>query len=207
MNPVESLQAVYDALKKQQDELAKSAEEISRYMATIHESMEDVQQAIQKLGCLSIRLPSFDNYSAPLADVLRSMEETPNLGITAAIERVLKANPNIPLPPTSVRNILRKANFELVGDNPMASIHQILKRLIARQGSPFVSVEYQGQTLYKYDPKRDWMRTLKGVNLPPGSLEEAGRAAKSAAPPVPRASSAPPVPSDWALLTNPEKEK
>jgi hypothetical protein len=52
------------------------------------------------------------------------------------------------------------------GDNPMASIHQILKRLIARQRSPFVSVEYQGQTLYKYDPKLDWVRTLKGSQNP-----------------------------------------
>jgi hypothetical protein len=58
------------------------------------------------------------------------------------------------LPPTSIRNALKEAGFELTGDNPLASIHQVLKRLVARENSPVVSQEHQGQTLYKFDPNR-----------------------------------------------------
>jgi hypothetical protein len=50
-----------------------------------------------------------------------------------------------------VRDMLLEAKFEVVGDNPMASIHQILKRLVAREGKIVADV-YDGQTMYRYDP-------------------------------------------------------
>jgi hypothetical protein len=78
-------------------------------------------------------------------------EEIANMGMTAAIERILFSVAGTWMPPTSVRNALVEAGFELSGDNPMAAIHQALKRLVAR-GNWFVSDEIDGTTQYKYDP-------------------------------------------------------
>lgn len=75
-----------------------------------------------------------------------------DLGLTRAVEQILVRNAGKPLPPTSVRNGLIEAGFELTGDNPLASIHQVLKRLVARGDSRFISVEFQGQVMYKYSP-------------------------------------------------------
>src|SRR5271154_1768694 len=47
-----------------------------------------------------------------------------SVGITQAIEIVLRKFPGMPLPPTSVRNALFEMGFKVVGDNPMASVHQ-----------------------------------------------------------------------------------
>jgi hypothetical protein len=73
-----------------------------------------------------------------------------NLGITAAIERALMMFADQWVAPTAVRDVLVHGGHKLAGDNPLASIHQILKRLVARKDSPFVSLDVNGQTLYKY---------------------------------------------------------
>lgn len=78
-----------------------------------------------------------------------------SVGITEAIERALRKYPGKLLPPTSVRNALFEMGFKVAGNNPMASVHQVLKRLVARAGSPYVHEQVDGQTQYKFDPSRE----------------------------------------------------
>lgn len=81
-----------------------------------------------------------------------------SVGITEAIERALRKYPGKLLPPTSVRNALLEMGYRVKGDNPMASVHQVLKRLVARAGSPYVHVQVGEQTMYKFDPSREPVR-------------------------------------------------
>jgi hypothetical protein len=78
-----------------------------------------------------------------------------SVGITQAIERVLRKFAGMPLAPTSVRNALFEMGFKVAGNNPMASVHQVLKRLVVRAGSPYVQEQVDGQTQYKFDPSRE----------------------------------------------------
>jgi hypothetical protein len=78
-----------------------------------------------------------------------------SVGITEAIERALRKYPGELLPPTYVRNALVEMGFKGGGENQMASVHQVLKRLIARAGSPYVQEQVDGQTQYKFDPSRE----------------------------------------------------
>lgn len=82
-------------------------------------------------------------------------DDLDNLGITAAVERVLMRSPGKYMPPTAVRNGLVEGGFELTGGNPLASIHQVLRRIIARENSPYMAQDVQGTTMYMYDPKKD----------------------------------------------------
>jgi len=40
----------------------------------------------------------------------------------------------------------------------MASVHQVLKRLVARTESPYVQEQLDGLTHYKFDPSRETAR-------------------------------------------------
>src|ERR1700733_4272375 len=50
------------------------------------------------------------------------------VGMTKAVEAVLATSPGVPFVPTAVRDALLARKFQLSGDNPMAPIHQTLKR-------------------------------------------------------------------------------
>jgi hypothetical protein len=89
-----------------------------------------------------------------------------SVGITEAIERALRKYPGKLLPPTSVRNALFEMGFKVAGNNPMASVHQVLKRLVARAGSCYVSQPIEGRTMYKFDPSREAARARLIVEAP-----------------------------------------
>jgi hypothetical protein len=138
-------------LESVQDELVAALGQ----RAEIDKKIEALKQSAKMLEPIYGRRPR----KVGVADLMRvgrvHAEDIKNLGITAAVERILINNAGAWLPPTSVRNGLKEAGFELVGDNPLASIHQVLKRLVVRgENSPFVSREFQGQKLYKYDVTR-----------------------------------------------------
>ena len=132
MNPLESSQAELEQLLKQRAELDRK--------------IDVVRQAIKIFEPVYAEFPTLGVGNS----LVWALDEMGHLGITAAIERVLMTHPNSPLPPTVIRDLLVEAKFNLVGDNPLASIHQVLKRLVSRKG-PFVVEELDGQTVYKYD--------------------------------------------------------
>ena len=131
MNPLEAVRAELAA------ELERRAETDKRIEAL--RQSETLLQPIYGSGKVS-------------SSRLNLRQAVKDVGLTRAIERVLMSCEGKPLPPTSVRNGLLEAGFELTGDNPLAAIHQVLKRIVARENSPFHAVEFQGQTMYKYSP-------------------------------------------------------
>jgi hypothetical protein len=88
--------------------------------------------------------------SAPVfnIDIEMAEDNLSDMGITRAIDEVLSSSPNTPFAPTAVRDALVARKFQLVGENPMASVHQILKRLAKKQDSPVTAREVNGQTVY-----------------------------------------------------------
>jgi hypothetical protein len=74
------------------------------------------------------------------------------LGLTFAIRKVLESRPNTELSPVSVRDHAIIAGYSFEGrSNPMAEIHQILKRLVDSDPR-FVAVPIGDVTCYKFDP-------------------------------------------------------
>jgi hypothetical protein len=105
---------------------------------------------------------------APVQTVLQSLRNLVNenassgpfmsgpftgVGITPATEEILLSHPDRLMTPTEVRDLMIQAGLgsALPKENPMAAVHQILKRLVDRNGQ-YVALEEQGKTLYKYDP-------------------------------------------------------
>jgi len=143
--------------------------------AEIDKKIKALQESMRLLGPIYGQTPSYGSLQE-----LASLSDIKDLGITAAIERVLMCVPNQWMPPTSVRNALVEAGFELAGDNPLASIHQVLKRLVARNG-PYVSEEIDGQTMYKFDPASDSKSLLGMIGTDALATEVARRATAKAA--------------------------
>jgi hypothetical protein len=136
MNPLESAQSELVILLKKREEVNR---ELDR-------KIEAVQQSIR------ILLPV---YGQPERDhsfegALNQIFNPEEVGITEAIEWILITHPDEDHAPTAVRDLLLKANFKVTGDNPMASIHQILRRLVNR-GGPIQAVDTGDGTLYRYN--------------------------------------------------------
>jgi hypothetical protein len=134
MNPLESVQL----------ELVRTVAERSK----LEQKINALQETIKLLEPIYGKQPTHGSIAALSVSVLGDIKE---LGITAAVERILMSNVGGWFAPPIIRDRLKEAGFELVGDNPLASIHQVLKRLVARENSCIVSEERNGQTLYRYD--------------------------------------------------------
>lgn len=124
-----------------------------REALTLRDELEHKIAALRE--SVKILEPIYGNQPSVPASDQWGTSDVRNLGITAAVERVLMLSPGKWIPPTAVRDTLVNYGFRLAGDNPLASIHQVLKRLIARENSPYISEEIQGSTMYMYDPARD----------------------------------------------------
>jgi hypothetical protein len=134
MNPLESAQTeLVDLLAKKDD--------IDRKIAAI-------QQSIQILEPLYGRQFTGARPRSLVEDLANDVR---NLGITDAIERVLMSQPGVWMAPTIVRDHLVERGYQIVGDNPMANVHTVLKRLVDRKG-PIVSIASGKDTVYRYDP-------------------------------------------------------
>jgi len=150
MNPLENAQA----------ELGRLLETKAQINADIDRKIEAVQKAIQLFWPV---------YGQEEASPKLENAFPEGVGMTEAIEVVLMASPDKPLPATSIRNGLLEAGFKLSGNNPMAAIHQVLKRLVAR-GNWFVSEEIDGQTMYKYDSSRHPYSHMSVPGLHPSQM-------------------------------------
>jgi len=145
MNLLESARLEMEALKRQRDAV----------LAAFDARLAAVEQTIKILDPVYSPVPDI---SVPVLD--------DSVGITEAIERALRKYPGKLLPPTSVRNALFEMGFKVAGNNPMASVHQVLKRLVARGGSPYVYEQIDGQTQYKFDPSREAAKARSITDVP-----------------------------------------
>ena len=150
MNPLESAQAERERIVQQIDQLQRKVQQ------TINELQRKLQAVDQSIKILQpVYAPvktDLQSLQYLLAGNTHSMPFT-GIGITPATEEILIGHPNQLMTPTEVRDLIIQAGLgsSLPKENPMAAVHQILKRLVDRKGQ-YVAVEDQGKTLYKYDP-------------------------------------------------------
>lgn len=147
MNPLENSELELASLMEKRAELDRK--------------IESVRQAIEVLEPVYRATPT-THEDATIWQIVQDIDDIQNVGITEAIKKVLMAHPDVLFAPTTVRDALAAAKFTIKGDNPMASVHQVLKRLTARDNTHFFAVETNGQTAYKYSRLR---RGLLGIRL------------------------------------------
>ena len=129
-------------------------EHVEAELAAARQKRADLDRTIKALEqSANLLKPIYGTRTKADRSFVNVGEAIKEVGITRAVEQILRSCAGRPLPPTSVRNGLLEAGFELTGENPLASIHQVLKRLVAREKSPYEAVEFQGQTMYKYTPQ------------------------------------------------------
>lgn len=111
----------------------------------IQRKKEVLRQTIKLLEPLYGRDAELEASGISLAEALAQDE----LGITDAVEHVLMARAGQILSPTKVRDLLTEGGYVIRGDNPMATIHTVLKRLAAKGNGPIDAIEDQaGKTGY-----------------------------------------------------------
>lgn len=124
MNPLESVQA----------ELAAATLE----RAKLDNKIEILKRTVTLLEPI---------YGSKVVSLGEMMNQLADLGMTAAVEKVLTDSPGIEFAPTEVRDKLIEGGFKIVGDNPMASVHQVLRRLAAKPENHIRSRERPGQSM------------------------------------------------------------
>jgi hypothetical protein len=144
MNLLEKAKLEAEELKRQRDAVA----------AVFDAKIAVVEQTVKLLEPVYAPM---SNLTVPLLD--------DSVGITEAIETALRKYAGKPLAPTAVRDVLSEMKFKINGDNPMASVHQVLKRLIARSSSPYISEQVDGQTMYKFDPAKESVKTRRTITI------------------------------------------
>src|ERR1035441_1398242 len=72
-----------------------------------------------------------------------------NMGITEAVQWALTTSPEA-LSPTQVRDLLVEHGYPVRGENPMATIHTVLKRLASRPDGSVEVEAHAGKTVYQY---------------------------------------------------------
>ena len=75
-----------------------------------------------------------------------------DVGITDAVREVFKAEPNRLFAPTEIKQLLLDRGVDLSQKNPMATIHQILARLV-QKGTVKISVYENGRNRYQWVPE------------------------------------------------------
>jgi len=137
-------------LKQAQDRL----EELYEKRAAIDEEIAALQRGIEGFAPLV-------NESAPWRYEV--------VGMTESITQVFKESPNTCFRPTDIRDALVANGVALTQQNPMATIHQTISRLVARK--VIESTESDGRTLYYFDASKQALGASrpKPTMPPPGS--------------------------------------
>jgi len=116
--------------------------EMSKLTAQLEILRQTEKLLIPIYEAVQIKEPQLPDLSVDLSEV----------GMTKAIETVLCTSPGVPFTPTAVRNALLMRKFPLPKDNPMAAVHQVLKRLASRNDSKISSIEINNETAYVFGP-------------------------------------------------------
>lgn len=119
----------------------------------LRKALEVAQQRRNELICqrslVEGELAQQSRAIAALKEVLGDPVEN-DLGLTAATLLIVRTAQS-PLAPTEVRDELKKIGFDLAGySNPMASLHQILKRL--EEKGEIQETDDEGKKRYRVDP-------------------------------------------------------
>jgi hypothetical protein len=131
MNPLISAQAELESLLKQKAEIERRIEAVTKSIAIL--------KPVYGLDLDPSRLL---NLSVMMAGVEK-------MGVTEAVQWALMASPE-GLTPTQVRDLLAEHGYPVRGENPMATVHTVLKRLAGRPDGSVVAEAASGKTVYKY---------------------------------------------------------
>jgi len=105
-----------------------------------------------------------------------SLWRGPDVGITEAVTNVLRANPSRLFSAIDVRNELAASGIPLTQQNPLATIYQVLARLVGR-GAVLVSTHEAGKNRYKW--VEGWevekYRKAESTAATPGELKRKAR--------------------------------
>jgi hypothetical protein len=156
MNPLNSARAELESLRKQKVEIDLRIDAVTKTIKLLEPLYgRDVDRT----------------HGMTLAEMMAPGEQVEDLGLTAAVHRVLMAKAGDPLFPTQVRDLLVESGYPIRGDNPMASVHTVLKRLASRPDGSVIAKEHgPGKTTYKYvaQPSPRNRLTAPSLSPPPG---------------------------------------
>jgi hypothetical protein len=135
MNPLTNAQAELESLVKQKTEFNR---EIDRRIEAVTKTIA-ILEPVYGQGRDRSRLVNLS--------VMRVGVE--NLGITEAVQWALTTSRE-GLSPTEVRDLLVEHGCAVRGENPMATVHTVLKRLANKPDGSVVVEATSGKTVYKY---------------------------------------------------------
>ncbi len=140
-------------------------DQFKRYRITILLCSRRLEKLVAKREKLNAEIERISELLTANANFLPAEEKAEQLlqleqlvadppGFTDSVRQVLRANRWAEATPIAVRDMLAQAGFNLSAyNNPLASIHTILKRL-AERGEVTTSVK-DGQTCYRWKAKAD----------------------------------------------------
>jgi hypothetical protein len=95
-----------------------------------------------------------------------SLWQGPGVGITDAITNVMKSKPSRLFSATEVRDEIVRLGVSLEQKNPMATIHQVLARLVER-GAVTITAHDAGRNRYKWVEGWEIEKFRRGKRRPP----------------------------------------
>ena len=131
MDPLTSAQAELESLLKLKAEIERRIEAVTKSIAIL-EPFYAQKRDFSRLLNLSVMMTGVGN-----------------MGITEAVQWALTTSPEA-LSPTQVRDLLVEHGYPVRGENPMATIHTVLKRLASRPDGSVEVEAHAGKTVYQY---------------------------------------------------------
>jgi hypothetical protein len=101
------------------------------YAATLADAQAELAALRADRAALDNRIRNLEQTIRSLGSLLGQETPEPRVGLTAGIKHALKLVEGSGLYPTTVKARLQQAGVPLPANNPMASIHTVLKRLAA----------------------------------------------------------------------------
>ncbi|MEO8100168.1 MAG: hypothetical protein ABI811_20880 [Acidobacteriota bacterium] len=138
MTPLESAKA-------ERDVLLKTKVEIERKLDAIEQSIEILSPVYEPQPAWKKDLVT------ALSAGQEAIDRAKNYGLTDAIERSMSGYPAEVFSPTGIRDLVVRDGFTISAPNPMAVVHQALKRMASKPG-PIRSFAKNGRVGYFYEP-------------------------------------------------------
>jgi hypothetical protein len=148
-------------IRAAEDELAsllKLLADAERHRADLQQKISVVAHTLRKLK---------ETFGQPGRQEVFGGFIDPNLGITDQIREILKSKYPVLLLPTVVRDYLESRGFPLTNyDNPMAMVHQVLRRLETQKEAESEEMAGGGKA-YRWKPPQ----SVEAMNLRPETAQ------------------------------------